>query len=215
MSTLTLSIQFFCFSFEKIKRGKQPLADLYHFTSDESWRKIRDQKKITAGKNGYIFTTSNANIRKIGSGKSRSKTPPTVIIRDEALDLFSSNYGLSPTGNKFYGSIFSEYNSIQRGNILITKSKEYLNVIIVFDAQFIEEYDKRKFYLNHLSFLTIAHKWASQFIHLFSLIGLITIWNRVALIERNWIFLLVLALTAIAGGLKLGNIFKNRWWGKE
>jgi len=106
LSILTLFVQFFCVILEKMKRKNQPLTDLYHFTSDDSWKKIRDQKKITAGKNGYIFTTSNANIRKFGSGKSRSKTPPTVIIRDKALALFSSNQGISPTGNKFYGAIF-------------------------------------------------------------------------------------------------------------
>jgi len=77
------------------------------------------------------------------------------------------------------------------------------------------EYDKRNFYLDHLSFLTIAHKWASQFIHIFALIGLITTWNKIVLIERNWIFLLVLTLAIIAVGLKLGNIFKNKLWGKE
>lgn len=212
LSIFTFLTQFF---FTMLGKRKEPIEDLYHFTSEASWEKIRGKKTINAGKNGKIFTTFNSNIRKVGSCKSKSKTPPTVIIRDEALKLFTSNQGIYPTGNKFNGSMFYEYSSIKRGNIKITKSKEYLNVIIISDAQFVQETGRRKFYLDHLSFLTIAHKWASQFIHIYAIVGLFSIWYKMQLVERNWVFLPVLAVSIIWVGLLSGKLFKRMLWGKE
>ena len=212
LSLFTLLTQFF---FTTLGKRKEPIKDLYHFTSEKSWKKIRSKKIINAGKNGKIFTTFNSNIRKVGSGKSKSKTPPTVIIRHEALKLFTSNQGMYPTGNKFNGSMFYEYSSIKRGNIKITESKEYLNVIIISDAQFVQETGRRKFYLDHLSFLTIAHKWASQLIHIYAIVGLFSIWYKMHLVERNWVFLPVLALSIILAGLLSGKLFKRMLWGKE
>ncbi|EHZ3654609.1 TPA: hypothetical protein U2Q77_000554 [Enterobacter hormaechei] len=103
LSVITLLTQF---TFTKLGKKKEPIKAIYHFTSDESLQEIRNEKIVKAGKNGRIFTTFNPNIRKVGSGRSKSKTPPTVIFRDRALKLFTSNQGKCPTGNKFNGSIF-------------------------------------------------------------------------------------------------------------
>ncbi|HCR3332121.1 TPA: hypothetical protein ON523_001845 [Morganella morganii] len=214
---IVLSIITFLTQFTFTKHGKkrEPIKAIYHFTSDESFQKIRNKKIVNAGKNGRIFTTFNSNIRKVGSGKSKSRTPPTVIFRDRALILFTSNQGMCPTGNKFNGSIFYEYSSIKRGDIKITKSKEYLNVIIISRAHFAREDGMRRFYLEHLSFLTAAHKWASQIIYIYAIIGLVTIFYKIPSIERNWVFLLILALCIIWIGLLSGKIFKYFLWKKD
>ncbi|WP_323109722.1 hypothetical protein [Pectobacterium carotovorum] len=212
LSIITFLTQF---TFTRLGKKKEPVKAIYHFTSDESLNEIRNKKIVNAGKNGRVFTTFNPNIRKVGSGKSKSKTPPTVIFRDRALKLFTSNQGMCPTGNKFNGSIFYEYSSIIRGNIKITKSKEYLNVIIISRAHFVRENGKRKFYLDHLSFLTAAHKWASQIIYIYAIIGLSTLFYKIPLVERNWVFLPILALCIIWIGLQSGKIFKYFLWEKN
>ncbi len=199
--------------FTKKSRVKnKSLTELYHFTSSESLGKIIAQKRINNMKGGRIFTTFDVNKKNIGTGKSKNKTPSIVIFRGQSLALFQSNKGMLPTGNKFFGSLFSEYVTKSKGDLLIKKSKSYLNVIVVSEACFIPEKGKRKFYLYYLSSLTTTYKLIIDLIYIFAFFGIMSFKFHMPLLERNWIVLMIITLIVISFTPRLGMFFKTKFW---
>ncbi|WP_455817163.1 hypothetical protein [Pseudomonas cerasi] len=154
---------------------RSPVKAAFHFTYPDSLDKIRDDGVVRAGRNGTIYCTLNPRLSRVGAGKTKrkSKTPPVVVFRNNALRQFRSNGGFLSaliSGHRFYGIVFCEYLPQKKGDIVILKSRSYLNVLIVEDAEIILPEGKRGFAIRYLSFITGWHKWALPVLPLASIL---------------------------------------------
>jgi hypothetical protein len=154
-----------CVSYVRYRHMRRsPVKAAFHFTYPDSLDKIRGDGVIRAGRNGTIYCTLNPRLSRVGTGKTKrkSKTPPVVVFRKNALRQFRKNDSFLAaliSGHRFYGIIFCEYLPKEKGDIVILKSRSYLNVLIVEDAEIILPEGKRGFAIRYLSFITGWHKW--------------------------------------------------------
>ncbi|MBU9819865.1 hypothetical protein J1782_08195 [Rahnella sp. BCC 1045] len=158
-----------------------PAKAAFHFTSSSALSKIRDDGVIRAGRNGTVFCTLNPKLSRVGSGKTKtkSKTPPAVVFRKDALKQFRKNdvfWAALINGHRFYGIIFCECLPKKKGDIVILKSRSYLNVLIIEDAVIKMPAGKRGFAIRYLSFITGSHKWLFP---LLPLISTLSLWHLV------------------------------------
>lgn len=143
----------------------------YHFTSAEALKLIDNQKVMRAGRDGVIYTTRDPRLSRVGSARAKKKShnPAVVIFKNGAVNLLKSKNNFWTAlidGHQFYGVIFNEMITRDKGDVIILKSHSYPNVLIVTDAVVIMPAGKRGFFIRYLSWMTGLHKRYLVLIHL-------------------------------------------------
>ncbi|WP_414057105.1 hypothetical protein [Pantoea dispersa] len=161
-------------------KNKPSEKAVYHFTSAANLGKIEAAQSLRAARDGIIYATRNPKLSRVGSSKTKksSSTPPVVVFRGEALKIFSNkNHFLKALvhGHHFYGVIFCEAITNEKGDVLILKSHRLLNALIIDKAVVKMPSGRRGDIIRYLSWVTGFHKFLLPAVHLGSLTWIVSV----------------------------------------
>ena len=153
---------------------------VYHFTSAANLEKIQAGQSLRAARDGIIYATRNPKLSRVGSSKTKKKssTPPVLVFRGDALKIFSKKNHLLKAlvnGHYFYGVIFCEAVTREKGDVLILNSRRLLNALIIVEAVVKIPSGRRGNIIRYLSWITGFHKFLLPAVHLGSLMWIVSV----------------------------------------
>ncbi|KKW49539.1 hypothetical protein XB02_17230 [Pantoea ananatis] len=164
-----------------------------------------------AGRDGVIYTTRDPRLSRVGSAKAKKKShnPSVVVFKNEAAHLFKSkdNFWLALIdGHHFYGIIFNEMITRNKGDLIIRKSHSYPNVLIVTDAVVRMPKGKRGLFINYLSWMTGLHKRYLLLIHFGTVVSLWSVLSHHPINDVQRFYYLVIMAGIVVFGQILSSI---------
>ncbi|MFP1887009.1 hypothetical protein ACLED0_00160 [Lonsdalea quercina] len=161
---------------------KNKLSDeaVYHFTSAENFDKIEAEQSLRAARDGVIYATRNPKLSRVGSSKTKktSSNPPVLVFRGDALKMFQRKnhfFKAFINGHHFYGVIFCEAVTREKGDVLILKSRRLLNALIIDEAVIKMPLGQRGKVIRYLSWITGFHKFLLPALHLGSITWIVSV----------------------------------------